>query len=88
LKDEKTIYIGEALKAIRKERGLSQEDVALGSELDRSYISEMERNLKSPSLTTIVKLSIVLEVTPDYLVKKATENIDLHTFLENDNETE
>ncbi|MEO2077411.1 MAG: helix-turn-helix transcriptional regulator [Bacillus sp. (in: firmicutes)] len=82
MKDDKIIYIGEALKAIRKERGLSQEEVALGSELDRSYISDMERNLKSPSITTIVKLSIVLEVTPEYLVKKATENINLDTFLE------
>ncbi|MDQ1143777.1 transcriptional regulator with XRE-family HTH domain [Bacillus sp. SORGH_AS 510] len=88
MKDDKIIYIGEALKTIRKERGLSQEEVALGSELDRSYISEMERNLKSPSLTTIVKLSIVLEVTPEYLVKKATENIDFDTFLDSEDETE
>jgi transcriptional regulator with XRE-family HTH domain len=48
---------GKALKRLRKERSLSQEKLADLSGLDRSYISILERNLKLPSLYTILALA-------------------------------
>jgi transcriptional regulator with XRE-family HTH domain len=48
---------GKALKRLRKERNLSQEKLAGLSGLDRSYISILERNLKLPSLYTILALA-------------------------------
>jgi transcriptional regulator with XRE-family HTH domain len=48
---------GKALKRLRKERKLSQEKLADLSGLDRSYISILERNLKLPSLYTILALA-------------------------------
>jgi transcriptional regulator with XRE-family HTH domain len=48
---------GKALKRLRKERNLSQEKLADLSGLDRSYISILERNLKLPSLYTILALA-------------------------------
>jgi transcriptional regulator with XRE-family HTH domain len=59
-----TIYLGEALKKQRKAKKLTQEDLGFEAGLDRSYIGELERNLKAPSFGTIVKLAVALEMEP------------------------
>lgn len=52
------------LKELRKEKGVSQETLAFESDLDRTYISLLERGLRQPTLATILKLSNALEVSP------------------------
>jgi transcriptional regulator with XRE-family HTH domain len=57
---------GAALRRLREERKMSQEKLAnhprLGSDpITSSYISDLERGLKVPSLTTILKLSYALD---------------------------
>ncbi|KJS65926.1 MAG: hypothetical protein JL50_13990 [Peptococcaceae bacterium BICA1-7] len=47
---------GKVLKALRTERGFSQEEFAMNVGLHRTYISQLERGLKSPSLRTIKKI--------------------------------
>ena len=55
--DYSHLDFGKALKRLRKDRKLSQEELADLSGLDRSYISILERNLKLPSLYTILALA-------------------------------
>lgn len=64
---------GEALRARRAELGISQEQLALGSGIDRVYVSELERGRKSPTLRTICKLSFTLEVKPSALLAAAEQ---------------
>jgi len=45
------------VKAARKSLALSQEALALEAEIDRTYISGMERGLRNPSLDLIVRLA-------------------------------
>lgn len=59
---------GKILRKIRQEKGLSQEELALRAELHRTYISQLERGIKSPSLNTIHKLCTSLDVSVGYLV--------------------
>lgn len=59
---------GKILKELRTERGLSQEDFALNVGLHRTYISQLERGLKSPSLRTIKKICNELNVSIAYFV--------------------
>jgi len=54
---------GMALKKIRQEKGLSQEAMAASSGLHRTYISLLERGIKSPSLTTLDRLSQALGIS-------------------------
>ena len=61
---------GMALRDLRKERGLSQEDLAFESGYHPTYIGQLERGKKSPSLRTIVSLAIVLDVQPSELVRR------------------
>lgn len=51
-----------ALKTVRKARGLSQE--AFSGVSSRTYMSSLERNLKSPTLSKVAELCEVLGVHP------------------------
>jgi len=53
---------GKALKALRKEKELTQEDFSIVS--SRTYLSTLERGLKSPTLEKIDALAQVLGVHP------------------------
>jgi len=62
---------GEAVRARRRELGLSQEDLGFEAELHRTYVSQLERGIKSPSLATIEQLAQVLKTTPSDLIRAA-----------------
>ena len=59
---------GDALREIRKEKGISQEQLALDSGLDRTYVSLIERGVQSPALRTVAKVAGVLGVKSSELV--------------------
>lgn len=48
--------------ALRKQAGLSQDDLAAKAAMSRVFLSEVERGLKMPSLETLARLSRVLDV--------------------------
>ena len=58
---------GANLKEIRLRKGLSQEKLAFSVELDRSYISDIERGKRNVSLINILKLSKALSIHPKEL---------------------
>jgi SOS-response transcriptional repressor LexA len=62
---------GLALKEARLRANLSQEELAFQSELDRTYVSMLERNVKAPTLTTLIKLAEALSITPTNLMAMA-----------------
>ena len=61
---------GQVLKDLRTERGLSQQQLALDSELDRTYISLLERGLRQPTLSTIFQLAEVLKFSASDIVAR------------------
>lgn len=52
---------GQQLRAMRLKRGLSQQTVAERCGSNYPYISELERGLKVPTLTMILRLASALE---------------------------
>lgn len=54
---------GDRLRAIRLERGLSQEDLAHQADLHRTYVGSVERGDRNISLVNIYALADALEVT-------------------------
>jgi transcriptional regulator with XRE-family HTH domain len=55
---------GQAVRGIRRERGLSQEGLALECGLDRTYLSGIERGVRNPSLSNVFKIAAALGVSP------------------------
>ena len=56
------IKFGNRVRAIRKEKNLSQEDLAFKSDLHRTYIGMIERAEKNITLINIEKIAKGLEV--------------------------
>jgi transcriptional regulator with XRE-family HTH domain len=61
---------GRVLRRIREERSVSQEALAYMGGYHRTYIGQLERGEKSPSLRTIFALAASLDVTPSNLLKE------------------
>ena len=61
--------IGDRIKKLRMDKGLSLSELAERADVAKSYISSIERNLQSnPSLQFLEKISSVLGVTVDSLI--------------------
>ncbi|MBV7339487.1 helix-turn-helix domain-containing protein [Chloroflexi bacterium TSY] len=59
---------GTVLRRIRNEKGISQEHLASNSDLHRTYISQLERGLKSPSLSALFQIAQALSVPPHQII--------------------
>jgi len=66
---------GLTLREIRKERGSSQEALAFDSGYHPTYIGQLERGAKSPSLRTIVGLAAALGVAPSDFLRRFEERL-------------
>jgi len=62
---------GMALREVRNTRSLSQEELSFECGSHRTYIGQLERGQKSPSLRTIFKLAKALKVLPSELVRRS-----------------
>lgn len=62
---------GRALRQVRESKGISQEALAHEAGVDRSYVSLLERGIKSPTLRMVFRLAGILRVTAAELVAKA-----------------
>ena len=56
--------IGEKLRQLRLQRGLTQEELADRCELSKGFISQVERNLASPSIATLMDMLECLGSSP------------------------
>jgi transcriptional regulator with XRE-family HTH domain len=63
--------IGRILRAKRESLGISQETLAERAEVDRSYVSILERGLKSPTLETLERICIALGTLPEWVLEEA-----------------
>lgn len=59
---------GEQLRKIRKDRGLTQEQVALKLNVSRQAISNWENNKNLPDLEMVVELSMAFDLSLDQLI--------------------
>lgn len=64
---------GLALRELRVERGLSQEKLASLCQLDRTYVSGIERGERNPSLANLMRVASVLNVPLSSILARAEE---------------
>ena len=60
--------LAKSLRVLRQEKGWSQEVFAKEAGLHRTYISDLERGARNPTVTVVDKLSTALGVTPGRLL--------------------
>jgi transcriptional regulator with XRE-family HTH domain len=61
---------GEELRQARIDAGMSQERLALEAEMDRTYLSELENNHKSPTLDMLFRLCDALGISASALIAR------------------
>jgi transcriptional regulator with XRE-family HTH domain len=72
--------IGEKIKRLRIKNGLTQEELAMRSELSKGFISQVERDLTSPSISTLVDILECLGTNlKDFFNEKTQEKIVFNT---------
>ena len=62
--------LGRNVRQWRKRRGLSQEELALDAAMKRSYVSDLERGTRNPSVKAVARLAKALGVDPDVLLRR------------------
>ncbi|MBR1470021.1 MAG: helix-turn-helix transcriptional regulator [Lachnospiraceae bacterium] len=62
-----TYDFGVILKELRKERGMTQEQLAVKIDRESSVISRYEKNLQAPTFETVRALASIFNVSMDYL---------------------
>ncbi|WMT42794.1 helix-turn-helix transcriptional regulator [Paenibacillus sp. D2_2] len=76
--------LGENIKKFRKEKKLTQFQLAEKSSLSRSYIADVEKDRYSPSLDTLKTIAKALDITVSKLIGEHDDHSDLEkTFLVN-----
>ncbi len=62
--------VGEELRKVREAQGLTQEALAAKARMDRSFISEIERGEKTPSLDRLFRLCDALGVRASVIIAR------------------
>ncbi len=62
--------LGDNVKTLRLQNALSQEELAFKANLDRTYISQIERGVGNPSVLVLLKIAVVLGVDLPRLFSK------------------
>ena len=69
------VALGEVIQEHRKRAKLSQEELAFRSGLHRTFISQIERGLKSPSVRNLLNIARALHCRADMLVRELESRV-------------
>lgn len=62
------VLLGLNVRKYRKQRGMTQEQLGLETEMERSYVSDLERGTRNPSIRAVERLAKALGVQPHLLM--------------------
>lgn len=68
--------LGEAIRTLRTEAGLSQEQLAEYAGTDLTQVGGIERGVRNPSYTTLLRLADALDTTVGEIATLADELLD------------
>ena len=69
--DPALVALGAAIRTARLDRGISQEELAERSAVDRSYMSSIERRVQNPGIVSILRVTGALGMTAAELFAEA-----------------
>jgi len=74
-----SVAFGKALRRLRITKNLTQEQLGLEAGLRRTFISSLELGQKQPSISTIQKLAVVLEISMSKLIQQVEKDMSPKT---------
>ncbi|MBU0518376.1 helix-turn-helix domain-containing protein [bacterium] len=76
--------VGSKIKEIRKRCGLSQEELAEGAKINRTYLSQLENSRSSPTVAVLMRIANALEVDAVDLISEAPSAREPGPYYESD----
>jgi len=70
------LAFGKVLRKKRKEAGLTQEQLALEADVQRNYVSLVERGIHNPTIAVLFKLANALRCQPSDLISDLERMLD------------
>ncbi len=74
------MVLGARIKAVRKERGWSQEQLAERVGISTQYVSNIERGKENPTLDLLLRLAQALKVSPAEIFDLEARGLDRKTL--------
>jgi transcriptional regulator with XRE-family HTH domain len=60
---------GKVLSQLRKEHGVSQQELADNCDIERAFISRLERGISQPTITVVFKIADYFDIKPAELIE-------------------
>jgi len=73
--NEISLIFGGVIKKHRQQLGISQEELAYRADIDRTFVSRLERGVRQPTITTLIQLARALNVPAAELVGEIEASI-------------
>lgn len=71
------LAFGKVLRTVRKQAGLTQEQLAHAAGIDRTFVSLVERGINQTSIRVLFKLAAALGVSPTELINRTEHHASL-----------
>ena len=65
------VALGQAIRRARIDRQISQEELAHRSEIDRAYMSSIERGQQNPGFVSVARVAAAMDMTVAELMHEA-----------------
>lgn len=75
----KLLQLGERIREERNKRQLTQENLAEKLDVSASYVGQIERGERNPTLNTLILIANSFDVTVDYLLRDSLTALDYST---------
>jgi len=75
---EQSLAFGQVLRRFRKEAGLTQEQLSLEADVERNFVSLIERGVNQPTIRVLFKLAKALGTTPSQMLLEVESMLSDH----------
>ena len=75
------LQLAAAIRAMRLRNGLSQRQLALRMQVPRTYVSKIENDKATPTLSSLARLARALEVSVPHLLEASCQQNTLETEI-------
>jgi transcriptional regulator with XRE-family HTH domain len=66
--------VGFAIRVLREAQDISQEELGFRADLHRTFVSDIERGRRNPTVRTLWKLANALQIMPSKIVMEAEKH--------------
>ena len=71
-------YVSYAIRAIRKQKNISQMELCLRANMSQGFLTNIETGKKEPSAMTLIRIAEALEVSPREFFPENTTESDIN----------